>query len=122
MTMTDPTEKLLDDLLGHARAREALPSDDLIARVLADAATVQNAADRGPVPTPAKGAWANLMEAIGGWPALSGLAAATVAGIWVGVAPPAMVSDVTAALIGDEVTVSFVSESDLLSFEGLIDG
>ena len=122
MMMTDPTEKMLDDLLGHARAREALPSDDLIARVLADAATVQNAADWGPVPTPAKGVWANLMEAIGGWPALSGLAAATVAGIWVGVAPPAMVSDVTAAVIGDEVTVSFVSESDLLSFEGLIDG
>jgi hypothetical protein len=53
-----------------------------------------------------------MMDAVGGWPALSGLAAATVAGVWVGVAPPTSVEDWTAALVGDELSVSlFATET-----------
>ena len=120
MTMTDPTEKMVDDLLGRASAQDANPSGDLVARVLGDAAAVQDMANT--TPTARNGMWAGLMEVLGGWPAVSSLAAATVAGIWIGVAPPAPFADVSAALLGDEVSVSFVSEDALLVFEGLIDG
>lgn len=116
MTMTNPNDDMLDDLLAQARSVTPAPSNDLMARVLADADAVQPA----PVVTPVSraGLWPRLMDAVGGWPAVSGLAAATVAGIWVGVAPPASVSDLTATLIGDEVSISLFS-TDLMLDEGV---
>lgn len=36
---------------------------------------------------------AQLVVAIGGWPALGGLVAASAAGLWVGIAPPDFVPD-----------------------------
>ena len=89
------------------------PDDALLARVLADADEVQ--AGFAPVPTtrPVTGSlWERLRDGLGGWPAVSGLAAATVAGIWIGVAPPASVADVTATFFGEELTVPLVA-SDL---------
>jgi hypothetical protein len=59
--------------------------------------------------------WARLFDMLGGWPAVSGLAAATVAGIWVGVAPPASVESITASFLGDAVSVSLFTEG--LAFE-----
>lgn len=120
MTMTNPNDDMLDEFFAQARETTSAPSDDLTARVLADAAAVQPA-------TPATemaqyGFWARALDMIGGWPAVSGLAAATVAGIWVGVAPPSSVEDLTATLIGDEVSISLFS-TDLMLDEGtLTDG
>ena len=37
--------------------------------------------------------FAELRESLGGWPALAGLTAAGVAGLWIGVNPPMAVSD-----------------------------
>ncbi|MEO1639584.1 MAG: hypothetical protein AAFU41_10110 [Pseudomonadota bacterium] len=120
MTMNDPHDDMLDDLFATARKGTAQPGHDLIARVLADADALQSA----PAPQPAQkpGLWTQLMEAIGGWPAVSGLATATIAGVWIGVAPPAAVEDLTATLIGDEVGVALFSGDLLLGDEGLIDG
>ncbi len=101
--MTDPKNEMLDDLFAQARSVQPTPSDALTARVLADADAVQpkmTASSRPKAPL-----WAQMMDAIGGWPAVSGLAAATVAGIWIGVSPPSTVSDLTASWIGDEVSV-----------------
>lgn len=130
--MTDPQknhDRLADDLLAQARAQAAEPGDDLIARVLADAAAYQPQPDqtaaasgREAVLGARPGLWAQMMEVIGGWPALGSLGTATVAGIWIGVAPPAAVLDLTAALVGDEVSVAMYTDGLGFDDGGLGDG
>ncbi len=121
MTMTNPNEDNLDDIFAQARAVQVTPDDDLVARVLADAAAVQ--AGFTPVAVnPSSGFWAGLMEAIGGWPALGGLATATVAGLWIGVAPPASVADLTASYLGDEVSVSLFATDPGFDIGEMVDG
>ena len=106
--MTRPNNDMLDDLFAQARADTPGPSDDLMARVLADADAVQDGF-AAPIPAPEqKGLWARMVETVGGWPAVSGLAAATVAGVWIGVAPPASITEVTASLLGEEYAVPLV--------------
>lgn len=86
----------LDDLLAQARPPE--PSPDLMARVTADALTLQpvpyRVAARRSVWTRVRGA----MAAVGGWQGLGGLVAATCAGVWIGVSPPAVVPDLVGTL------------------------
>ena len=98
--MTDPNNEMLDDLFAQARSVAPEPSDALLARVLADAVPPAPARQQEP------SLWSRLLDAVGGWPAVSGLAAATVAGIWIGIAPPTSVQDLTSSLMGDEVSVS----------------
>lgn len=77
----DPDDIDIDALLADA-GRDG-PTADLTARVLADAARVQ--ADRGrPVPRPRRSRWRVRLDAIGGWPVLSGVAAAGIAGVALG--------------------------------------
>lgn len=108
---------MIDALLAEARGQAPAPDDALMARVLADATAVQDARHTRPAPVP-PGLWARAMEAIGGWPALGSLTAATVAGLWVGIAPPAAVSDVTAALTGEGMQVSLFA-SDGFDIAGI---
>jgi hypothetical protein len=82
-----------DDALGvffdAARDTAPAPSEDMLARILADAETVRRRADdRGPRRT----GRARARDALGGWPAMAGLAAATLAGLWIGAALPARVT------------------------------
>jgi hypothetical protein len=84
-------EALLAPYLDAARKVPA-PSADFMTRVLADADAVH--ADRsaaGPAlagARPGLGFWSGIRSALGGWPAVAGLAAATVAGVWIGFAQP----------------------------------
>lgn len=107
-------------LFAEARETGAVPSDDLMARILADAAAVDAA--RHPAPeTPGTGFWAGLVAAVGGWPGLGGLAAATVAGLWIGIAPPSGLSGLADAVFGSSstsVSVSVFSVDDVLGSEG----
>lgn len=68
-----------------ARADAPVPSDALLARVLADAEALRphRPAERQPT-----GGWAEVWRTLGGWPTAAGLAAAGVAGLWIGTAPP----------------------------------
>jgi hypothetical protein len=120
MTMTNPNDDMLDDMFAQARAVTPAPSDDLMARVLADAAAVQPR--NRPIAAMRPTLWSRMSDAVGGWPALSGLAAATVAGVWVGIAPPAQVEDLTATLIGDEISISLFSTDLAFDAGELIDG
>ena len=116
--MTDPDDRMLDDLFAGARAQMPELSDALMARVLADAAQVQT-----PVSVPeSRSVWAALSDMLGGWPALGGLAAATVAGLWVGIAPPAPVEDLAASVWGNEVSVTLLSAETLFYAGELADG
>jgi hypothetical protein len=120
MTMTNPNDDMLDDLFAQARGTSPVPSDALMARVIADADAIQPRAVAAPVARP--GLMMRMLDAIGGWPAVSGLAMATVAGIWVGVAPPASVQDVTAAMMGDEVSINLFTTDLILDAGALGDG
>lgn len=87
----------LDDLFAEARAAQIQASTGLMARVLADAAAAQPR--RVPAPRP-RFTLAALVTALGGLGGMAGLATAAVAGLWVGLAPPAAVDDMAALLLG----------------------
>jgi len=80
----------LDSLFGAARAHPAMGEPDLMARVLADAEAVQ---PRGPARRARMSKppfWQQLVAVLGGWPAVAGLASATVAGVWIGASNPTL--------------------------------
>jgi len=62
-----------------ARGAVPVPEAPLVARVLADA----EAARSSP-----RVRWRGWVQELGGWPAMAGLSTATLAGIWIGIAPP----------------------------------
>lgn len=90
----------LDDLLAAARADRPTPSPALMARVIADADRLQPrpALRAAPAARSRPGFLAVLAEAFGGRGALAGMAAATLAGVWVGAAQPAAFSVLTAGV------------------------
>jgi len=87
----DEIDRLLE--AHFAAARQATPPEALLARVLADAEAARPVAGGarsglGGRPAAPAGVFSRLRAAVGGWPALAGLAAATLAGLWIGVAAP----------------------------------
>lgn len=107
-----------------ASAREVPPQmpKNLEQAILRDAAQVQarrletqTQARSGQGATPERGLhriWRQFSAAIGGWPALGGLAAASLVGLWVGVAPPAFLPDPV------ESFVAYSSGAQLISEQG----
>ena len=90
-TRQDTPDATLDALFAAARAAPAPVPDALMARVLADAAAEM---PRAAVPAPAvrvvpaPGWIAALTGFLGGRSAVAGLAAAGLAGVWIGFAQP----------------------------------
>ncbi len=91
----------LDAFFAAARDDTPAPDAAVLARVLAQAEVVQDSFNRAPAPSLATriiGIW----RAFGGWPAMSGLTAATLAGVWIGIAPPAAIENVMQVWIGGD--------------------
>ncbi|QXT40957.1 mechanosensitive ion channel family protein [Gymnodinialimonas ceratoperidinii] len=94
----EPLKDPLDALL--AQAGSDGPSPDLMARVLADAEAVQAARAAAQAvpsaatdPAPANRSWLEiLLGALGGWSAISGITAAGVMGLAVGLYSPDTIS------------------------------
>jgi hypothetical protein len=117
----------LDDLFALARGQQAEPSGALMARVLAGAQAAQprSAAPRilpaspavAPRGSAARG-WRAVWQALGGWPAMGGLTAATVTGFWLGLAPPAALGSWASLALGLTETVSIATEGDLYGLTG----
>jgi len=82
----------LDQLFAQARRnRPGLP-DDLAVRILTDAEAAR--LDRRPsAMQPQRSFWARALDGIGGWQGLSGLAAASAAGVWIGFSAPDFLPD-----------------------------
>jgi hypothetical protein len=100
----------LDRMLGGLRGRGPVPSDRLMARVLADAAAQQ---PRPAAPRAAgRGWWRGLAGAFGGAGAVAGLASAAAAGLFLGLAVPAPADALTAALWGGEAAVELFPTLD----------
>ncbi|MEC3861883.1 hypothetical protein VK792_11360 [Mesobacterium sp. TK19101] len=117
--MTDHGMDELQSFFDAAKAQAAEPSADLLARVQADALALQPV--RSAVVTErAPGILRQLFAAVGGWPAVTGLTAATVLGVWLGAVQPAGLSDsLSTALYGDgTLTVDPQSSFDFVLLEG----
>jgi hypothetical protein len=108
----------LEDFFSAARRMSPAPSDALLARVLADAMAAQ-------VPVTVRvqrpGWLAQLRDALGGWPAVGGLATAGVVGLAVGIAAPAGLGDLTAALLGQPADGYLVDLMPELDFDIAMD-
>ncbi len=119
--MTDETE--LDDLFATARTARPRPSEDLMARVLADAYAAQPAPAPAPAARPAappaRGFWAGLAEVFGGAGVLAGLGSTAVAGVWLGYADPAGLDWLTGTLLpSTSGEVQLLQADDLFLSEG----
>ncbi|MEQ3626093.1 MAG: hypothetical protein ABNH26_09315 [Celeribacter sp.] len=112
----------------HSRADLEPATPDLLARILGDAEAEQDSreAERLRAATGASvgktrstGRWSltALLRGIGGWPAAASLAAATMAGVWIGVDQPAGLDSVTGAFIGSETTLSATTTTAVLATE-----
>lgn len=103
----------LDALFAEARSLGDAPGPDLMARVLADALAAQPApAQAAPIPAPRPSRLRQFLNAVGGWPAVAGLATAGVAGLWIGVNPPAgmatTVASTAESVLGSETDLYLV--------------
>jgi len=104
-------------------AQDAAPTDDFMARMLNDAFDVQDAMAPVAQPAPRRPWYVALMEAIGGWPSLAGMAVATVAGVWIGVTGPSALADFAVTGGGEYASAALASDYGLTSgFETLLGG
>lgn len=128
--MTDKTTPQADtaDLDALFEARREMPVDApsaaLVARIMADAATEgapatvpSVAPSTTPAPSAATG-FSALWAALGGWFGAGGLAAATLTGLWVGIAQPAALDAINDALLGQSQTLDVFSSTDPFESEG----
>lgn len=88
MAEDDLNDRGLEAFFAAGREKAPVPSDALMARVLADAEAemVRPAAVVAPQPVSRPGRLAAAIASIGGWAGLGGLATATAAGVWIGFA------------------------------------
>lgn len=121
-------ERMLEEMFAAARNAPAPASDALMARVLegawdkqgAWAAAALGAASEGAAE---RGFFAGLRAALGGWPALGGLAAAVLAGVWIGFSPVLGVGDAMATAIGGSGQLTdFVDLADGFGFAAVEGG
>ncbi|WP_116082571.1 dihydroorotate dehydrogenase [Tropicimonas sp. IMCC34011] len=118
----------LDALFAAARQEGAAPSTALMGRILADAYDVAEAREIDPVHAPApslpaSGRIRRALAALGGWPAAATLSAATLAGLWIGYAPPFAV-DLPGVTGDEETTLAWAMPdiSPLLTEDAAVDG
>ena len=114
----------LDGLLAEAASQATTPSSDLMQRIIADADAVAEAKEVKPKPAPQprrRGILGGLLAAIGGWPAMAGLATATVAGVWIGYASPDTLDGIANGLLTSRTAYEvgdFMPTLDDLFYEG----
>lgn len=114
MTDRKRNEEMLDNLIGQAKADRHEVPDQLLNRVFADALAAQ------PAPVGERrqsGRLRRFLSAIGGWPAIAGMAAATLAGVWIGVSPPAGLNDVAEIIFFGATEAEFAfDDTDFSAF------
>jgi hypothetical protein len=101
MKTNEMTDLDLDTLLAAASEDRAVPSDALMARVMADAVAAKPNPLMRPQATHAvSGRWLDRLAAVfGGGGALAGISLAMVAGVFIGIVQPGPVAALTSALL-----------------------
>lgn len=118
MMTTDKTTEL-DETFAAMRAEDVPMSEGLMDRIMLDADMVLASGQPSVSPAPKERSFgALLQDVIGGWPTFSGLAAATVAGLWIGVSPPEALTDLTAGFWGSTIEVPLFESDILAGLEG----
>jgi len=107
--MTDEPERFLDDaalgaLFAEARLATALPPPDLMGRIMADAQRHMPAAAGLPA-APPRTPWRRLASRAV-WP--TGLSAAGLAGLWIGLAAGGNAASLTLGLLDSSVGLQFI--------------
>lgn len=94
-------ERELEDFFMTERNAAPDPSDMLLARIMADA---QSQIDKAqPEPSIEEtGFFQKLLDGIGGWPSMAGLATASIVGVWIGYVQPPAVEPFTGYLISSD--------------------
>jgi len=77
-------------------------SEGLMARVLDDALAVQAEGERQQTRRSQDRPFTGILSALGGWPAMAGLATAAVAGLWIGFSPALGVGEAMASALGSD--------------------
>lgn len=105
----------LDQILAQMAKESPAPSDDLMARVLADAEELR------PVPgariESRDSFLGSILSVLGGWAGAGGLVTAGVVGLWIGISPPTALDTATTTLwdsFSSDVTVGWADTGDLL--------
>lgn len=99
----------LEAFFDAGRKASPVPSEALMTAILQDAAA-QMPGPAATVPTRRRSFWQDLVAQIGGWPALAGMATATVAGVWIGFAAPVQLETLSGGVIlaGDYSTTETI--------------
>ncbi len=132
MKMTNNRDDdLLEAAFAAARAEMAIapdelaPSEDLLNRIMSDADAVLAGPDieTAQPAHPKQPSLRNILaELFGGWPTFAGLTAATVTGLWIGVAPPAALGDFTETVLSvwadETIELPLWGEDVLAAWEG----
>jgi len=121
--MTRDDDAGLDTYFAQVRDGRVPVSDALMDRIMMDADQVLAGAVPPAVPVPEQpfarpSFGAVVLDAIGGWPSFGGLAAATVAGVWIGVQPPDVLATISDALTGGTFDVPIFDSTLLSALEG----
>ena len=111
-----PNEMDLEALFAEACDLEPSPSADLMARLAADALReMPRPATNATRPAPGRVRWRDWIAALGGWPAVGGLATATAVGVWIGATAPVGLADLVPGIWGEGVSIAFGVDEDPLS-------
>ena len=92
----------LDELFSSARRDAPVIRDEMLDLLISDALAAQSALTTPSDPPPQRpGWWQQVQDAFGGWAGLGGLVAASLVGLWIGVAPPATGLDPAMLVYGE---------------------
>lgn len=96
--MINKTENdVLDEFFDAARADAPEPSAEFMLRMQEAALAAQVVRVAPPVRV---GIMRQIMTAVGGWPALAGLSATALVGVWIGAMPPDAMADSVSTYLG----------------------
>lgn len=115
---TEKDDKMPDLEAYFEAARDAVPdpSDALMARIMADAVAVADGWAE-PAEAPARnGFLRGFLDAVGGWPSVSGMVTAGFVGLFVGISPPALVSELTDSILYGTSDAYLVDPGDGFGF------
>lgn len=107
----------LEPFFEACRKDLAEPSTALMDRIMADIDLVASDRETGKVLNSGPGLWGRILDGIGGWPTLSGMATAGVVGIVFGISPPEAMSDFTTTVLTGTSDFYLVDPYDGFGFD-----
>jgi len=117
--MTEDSEKTIDleTFFEAGRKSQPQPSAALMDRIMADIDQVAEERERPKAAPLRPSLLKRIIDGIGGWPTLSGMATAGIVGVVVGVSPPDVMSDFTSSVLDGTTDFYLVDPYDGFGFD-----